>query len=120
MAAALDGSEGAVTTVAAAFPANKRHGRDLKYEGPPIRRPFFVSRRFGCRPLPSSPSLIRTKPNPDEAMELIRTKIAEARYMIEDLGRVSDALLKVAQFAFRRICSRRCVASRVDVGVGAR
>jgi hypothetical protein len=32
--------------------------------------------------------------NPDEAMELIRTKIAEARYMIEDLGRVSDVLLR--------------------------
>jgi hypothetical protein len=37
--------------------------------------------------------------NPDDAMEIIRTKIAEPGYMIEDyviedLGRVSDALLR--------------------------
>ena len=32
--------------------------------------------------------------NPDDAMDIIRTKIAEPGYMIEDLGRVSDALLR--------------------------
>jgi hypothetical protein len=32
--------------------------------------------------------------NPADAMDVIRTKIAEPGYMIEDLGRVSDALLR--------------------------
>jgi hypothetical protein len=32
--------------------------------------------------------------NPSEAMELIRTKVAEPGCTIEDLGRVSDALLR--------------------------
>jgi hypothetical protein len=38
--------------------------------------------------------------NPDDAMKLIRTKTAEPGYMIEDLGRVSDALLRSLNLSF--------------------
>jgi hypothetical protein len=51
--------------------------------------------------------------NPDEAMELIRTKIAEARYMIEDFAS-QRCFAQVAQFCLPEnlLAPVRCVARR--------
>jgi hypothetical protein len=62
---------------------------------------------------PDTIAYIVARADPAQAMELIRAQAAEPHDIIEDLGRVSDALLHALDLAsgkfadFRKICSRR-------------